>query len=138
MVPADNEQFQPFAGHIKVAVMESALDYYTARALLEWQVELGVTEAILDTPLNRYEVPEAPKKPVAPVAPAAPMQTPVTPKVDPVREAVAAPHREDLDTFFHQQLTGSIGGRRRVGAGADGRVRQRVRRDAHLRRNLLM
>ena len=70
--------------------MESALDYHTVRALLEWQVELGVTEAILDAPINRYEVPEAPKKPVAPVAPVAPLQPPVAHKVDPVREAVAA------------------------------------------------
>lgn len=42
--------------------MESALDYHTARALLDWQVELGATEAILDEPVNRYEVPETIKK----------------------------------------------------------------------------
>ena len=28
--------------------MDSALDWHTARALLDWQVELGVTEAIAE------------------------------------------------------------------------------------------
>ena len=44
--------------------MESAQEYYHAKALLEWQVELGATEAIGDTPVNRYEVPEKPATPV--------------------------------------------------------------------------
>ena len=43
--------------------MESALDFHTAKALLEWQVELGATEAIADAPVNRYEVPEKLAKP---------------------------------------------------------------------------
>ena len=34
--------------------MESQIDYWTARALLEWQVELGATEAIQDVPVDRY------------------------------------------------------------------------------------
>ncbi len=34
--------------------MESHLEWHSARALLEWQVELGVTEAISDMPVNRY------------------------------------------------------------------------------------
>ena len=42
--------------------MESALDFHTAKALLEWQVELGATDAIGDAPVNRYEVPERPVK----------------------------------------------------------------------------
>ena len=45
--------------------MESALDYHTARALLEWQVEFGATEAILDAPVNRYEAPAQKPKPKA-------------------------------------------------------------------------
>ncbi|MEM9579847.1 MAG: uracil-DNA glycosylase, partial [Pseudomonadota bacterium] len=45
--------------------MESHIDYHTAKALLEWQVEFGVTEAMLDAPVNRFEVKvEAAKKPV--------------------------------------------------------------------------
>ncbi|MDO6478571.1 uracil-DNA glycosylase [Shimia thalassica] len=61
--------------------MESAIDYHTARALLEWQVELGATEAMLDAPLNRYEVPEKHTTP-KPVAEA--QEAPVQPTVDPV------------------------------------------------------
>lgn len=46
--------------------MESALDHHTARALLEWQIELGVTEAIGDAPVDRYALPDAmPKAAVA-------------------------------------------------------------------------
>ena len=53
--------------------MES-VDYHQAVALLNWQVELGATEAICDSPVNRYEVPATiPKTSVAagrPVEPA--------------------------------------------------------------------
>ncbi|MCF6233176.1 MAG: uracil-DNA glycosylase [Rhodobacteraceae bacterium] len=42
--------------------MESVEDYHTqyqtAQALLEWQVELGATEAIGDAPVDRYELPD--------------------------------------------------------------------------------
>lgn len=38
--------------------MESLIDYDMARALLDWQVELGVTDAILDTTVNRFELPD--------------------------------------------------------------------------------
>ncbi len=42
--------------------MNQDMDFHTAKALLDWQVELGVTDAICDTPINRYEIPEkAPK-----------------------------------------------------------------------------
>jgi len=34
--------------------MESDLEYIDARALLEWQLELGVTDAIDETTINRY------------------------------------------------------------------------------------
>lgn len=44
------------------------MDYHTAKALLEWQVEFGVDEAICDAPVNRFEVKPEPKKPVLPVA----------------------------------------------------------------------
>ncbi|MBD3679733.1 MAG: uracil-DNA glycosylase [Rhodobacteraceae bacterium] len=67
--------------------MESQLDYHTAKALLEWQIELGATEAIGDAPVNRYEAPkEAPKpKPAAPVTASAPVAAD-----DPVAVAQAA------------------------------------------------
>jgi len=39
--------------------MESSLDHRTAKALLDWQVELGATEAIGDVPVDRYALGEA-------------------------------------------------------------------------------
>ncbi|EEE38370.1 uracil-DNA glycosylase [Rhodobacteraceae bacterium KLH11] len=58
--------------------MESALDPHTARALLEWQIELGATDAIGDAPIDRYALPDkAPKAPKAKtVATAIPSKTP--------------------------------------------------------------
>jgi len=51
--------------------MDSAEQYYEAKAALEWQVELGADEAIGDVPLDRYElVAEAPKPKVAKGKPA--------------------------------------------------------------------
>ncbi|MEN8894333.1 uracil-DNA glycosylase [Planktotalea arctica] len=59
--------------------MESQLDYHTAKALLEWQVEFGVTETISDVPVNRFEVAPEPKaKPVL-VAAAQARAAPVRP-----------------------------------------------------------
>ena len=71
--------------------MESALDYHTAKALLEWQVEFGVTETISDTPINRFEVKPEPKKaPAAAVAEAAaPVQRPAVDGVELARGAAA-------------------------------------------------
>ena len=69
--------------------MEST-DFHHDLALLEWQIELGVTEAIADQPLNRYEVPATLDKPKAVVAAAAqPMPEPPTPAdaVDQARRA---------------------------------------------------
>jgi DNA polymerase len=68
--------------------MEPAMDYWTARALLDWQVELGADEAIADAPINRYDLAE-PVRPMAPAAAAraAPVEAP---KVDAVALARAA------------------------------------------------
>jgi DNA polymerase len=63
--------------------MESS-DHIHARALLEWQIELGATEAICDAPVNRYELPDK----TAVAAPKAALATaPVQVAVDPVAEA---------------------------------------------------
>ena len=63
------------------------MDWHAARAALEWQIELGVTEAISETPVNRFEqVASAAKpKPERAAAVAAP-----TLQSDPVAEAEAA------------------------------------------------
>lgn len=71
--------------------MESALDYHTARALLEWQVELGASEAIGDIPVDRYALPDKVAKPQAAAVQAAPV---VVPKEDdPVQVAANAAAR---------------------------------------------
>lgn len=67
--------------------MESAMNFHTAKALLEWQVELGVTEAISDTPVNRYDVPEKAAKPVAKPAEVAPQPGAAVDEIDPVAVA---------------------------------------------------
>ncbi|MFA3917215.1 uracil-DNA glycosylase [Ruegeria hyattellae] len=54
--------------------MESVFDPYAAKALLEWQVELGATDAISDTPVDRYALAEMAPKPKS----AQPAQTPTT------------------------------------------------------------
>ena len=62
------------------------LDFHQARALLEWQVELGVDEAISETPVNRYEVADKAPPIVKRVAEAKP-----TPVAAPVAPGVAKP-----------------------------------------------
>lgn len=58
--------------------MESALDYHTARALLEWQVELGASDAIGDLPVDRYSLEKpAPRAAPAPVTAEAAAPDPV-------------------------------------------------------------
>lgn len=36
--------------------MESVSEYHSTKALLDWQIELGVDETIAETPLNRYDL----------------------------------------------------------------------------------
>lgn len=71
--------------------MESQMDWHAARAALEWQVEMGVTEAISETPINRFEQVAPPPRAGVASAVATPSQ-PVRPMAapDPVAEAEAA------------------------------------------------
>ncbi|MCI5096352.1 MAG: uracil-DNA glycosylase [Rhodobacteraceae bacterium] len=89
--------------------MDSALDWHTARALLEWQMELGVTETICDAPINRYELQAAAPKAKRQAEP----DIPHKPKeVDPVEEARKAARsagslvalREAMAGFEHCDL----------------------------------
>ncbi len=95
---------------VRLRGMESALDYHTARALLEWQIELGATDAIGNAPIDRYALPDtAPKV----KKPAAVQTAPEKPKqVDPVVVAKAAANgagsldqlRAAMDAFQHCEL----------------------------------
>ena len=90
--------------------MDSQIDYWSARALLEWQVELGVTDATSETPINRFELAAKPvvKKPTKP----APAKVVTTSDID-VAEiakvaAARAPSLEELKAeltnFQHCEL----------------------------------
>ncbi|WP_116085123.1 uracil-DNA glycosylase [Tropicimonas sp. IMCC34011] len=87
--------------------MDQGLTYEAALAALAWQVELGVDEAISESPIDRYalEEPSAPKPAAAPPtraeakaeAPPAPF---VQPEVDPVQAARdTAAAASDLDAL---------------------------------------
>ena len=69
--------------------MESANTYWNDRALLEWQVELGVTDAILDAPVDRYQLEATKPKPQPKAAPDAPPPIPQPEEVDAVAIARA-------------------------------------------------
>ncbi|ETX14844.1 uracil-DNA glycosylase [Roseivivax halodurans JCM 10272] len=95
--------------------MDSALDWHTARALLDWQVEMGVTEAISEAPVNRFEAEaERAAQAVAAAAETAPQPgaaAPV-PQEDPVGDAEAAAAaaqdlaalRAAIDAYPHCEL----------------------------------
>ncbi len=69
--------------------MDSA-DFYSELALLDWQVDLGATEAICDAPVNRYDLPDVMEKP-KPAVSAAPVAAPlVAQSVDPVAVSTQA------------------------------------------------
>ncbi|MBV1896990.1 MAG: uracil-DNA glycosylase [Rhodobacteraceae bacterium] len=84
--------------------MESASDFYLDRALLEWQIELGVTEAIADVPIDRYALPEAGPAKRKSVAPAAVAQAEPTPQLDPVQVAKSAAQAADSLDALKQSL----------------------------------
>ncbi len=69
---------------VRLKVMESGLDHHTARALLEWQIELGATEAIGDAPVDRYALPDKASKAKKPASAEPPK------KPEPVDAAAAA------------------------------------------------
>lgn len=78
--------------------MIQAQDYYAAKAMLDWQIELGATEAIGETPVNRYEAP-APAR-ARPVAAEAPPEVVAEPQVDAVAVArAAADAASDLESL---------------------------------------
>lgn len=92
--------------------MESALDYWSAKALLEWQVELGATEALCEAPVNRYELEAPAPKSKEPQKPGMASPPPKPKPVDPVavarklaKDAPALPSlRAALESFEHCEL----------------------------------
>ena len=71
--------------------MDSHIDWHAAKAALDWQVEMGITEAISEVPINRFEqVAPPPKAGVASSAKAPVQPVLAAPDTDPVAEAEAA------------------------------------------------
>ena len=73
-------------------------DWHASLAALAWHVDIGVDEVISETPVNRYDLPEAARAPAAvapaPAAPrAAPAPAPDQPQVDAVEAARTAAAR---------------------------------------------
>lgn len=68
--------------------MESAGDWHSAKALLEWQIEMGVDEAIGDAPIDRYALPDT-------ASPAKPARQAVAGRPDMPMVAPAAAEAED-------------------------------------------
>ena len=62
------------------------MDYYAAKATLEWLIELGVDEAICDVPINRYDAPKNLPK-MGPTSNIAPVRD--VPNILPVEQAGA-------------------------------------------------
>jgi DNA polymerase len=86
--------------------MDSVAEFWTDKAHLDWQVELGADEAILDTPVNRYEVPATLPKAVPSAAPDTKLATAATmvqvaaPKIDTVGIATGfAEKANDLEAL---------------------------------------
>ncbi|KPN63744.1 DNA polymerase [Aliiroseovarius crassostreae] len=78
----------------------SDLDWHIARAHLDWQVELGVTDAICDAPINRYELEARKPKTAAPTPLASPPARVPDPEVDWVARAKeAAARAQDLEAL---------------------------------------
>jgi DNA polymerase len=108
-------------------------DWEAALAALSWQADLGVTDVLMEGPVNRYDLAEAaPKVAARPAAPvrAEPAPMPVEDKPDPVAAARAAAAsaptlealREAIAGFDHCEL--KKGAKNTV--FADGNPRARV------------
>ena len=90
--------------------MESKISWHKAKALLEWQIEMGVDEAVRDAPLDRYALdPKAtPQKASQKSVP----EVAAEPAVDPLNAARAAIEgiasfealRDAMATFEHCEL----------------------------------
>lgn len=93
--------------------MDSAVDYWSAKALLDWQIEMGADEAIADAPVDRYalldKAPEPPKAKPAQAAQPAPAKAPDVDIVQEARDAAAAAHSLEglhaaMEAFEHCPL----------------------------------
>ena len=106
--------------------MESQLDWHYAKAVLEWQMEMGATEAILDAPVNRFELADKVKPAVSKTTAVPTKIVEETPADIATKLAQSAKNLDDLraimDGFEHCDL--KRGARQLV--FSDGKVGARV------------
>ncbi|MEM6308307.1 MAG: uracil-DNA glycosylase, partial [Pseudomonadota bacterium] len=85
-----------------------AQEWYAARAMLEWQVELGATECIVDTPINRYNMPVKPAVATPQPAPHLTLQAPIDPVAEAEKAAASATNlaqlRDVMAAYPHCEL----------------------------------
>lgn len=84
--------------------MDSVNTYWDDRALLEWQVELGATDAILDAPVNRYALESA--KPAS------------KPATTPVAQSGGLQERPPIPPLPQEQAVDCVGMARAAAASA--------------------
>ncbi len=89
--------------------MESALDFHTAKALLDWQIELGADEALCEAPVDRYALEVEKPKAKAKQTPQAPVKQPEVDPAAEARKAVQAAQdllglRAAMEAFDHCEL----------------------------------
>ena len=78
--------------------MESVVDYWTSKALLDWQVEMGADEAICDAPIDRYALEDKKPAPKINQAETKPPEPAPTPEINASELAqTAASASQDLD-----------------------------------------
>lgn len=88
--------------------MESALNWHAARAALEWQLEMGITEALCAGPVDRFavEAEAAEARAARRLAPAKAAPVVLEPEIDPVAEAKAAAQAAGTLDSLHAALSG--------------------------------
>lgn len=90
-------------------------DWHAAHAALQWQIDLGVEEWLMDEPINRYDLPETVKpapsaaavvQARAPEKRSAPPPPPEMPKINPAIEARNIASRAPTLEALREQLAG--------------------------------
>jgi uracil-DNA glycosylase family 4 len=89
--------------------MESHAEYWASRAALEWQVEMGADEAMLDAPVDRYAASAdeaAPRAAAIPAPPSRPAIPEPAPAIDAAAMARAAAARAETLDDLRQVISG--------------------------------
>lgn len=102
--------FSFFRYQAKFASMESKMSWKSAKALLGWQLEMGVDEAIVNAPVNRYALNDVSK--ISKKIKHTKVINPIFGEIDPIKVATEAASKVDnvedlrkaIDAFEHCEL----------------------------------